>query len=246
MVTQQNFNYSKANWKRYQQHLHNEIKIPSILHNPLDIDRYIRYLNYTLLNAAENSIPLMNVNNKKFTISTSTLKIIKIKNYFRKMFQRCHNYTYKKLYYTLNNLVKKRLSQEKNNQFNMYLRNVSQTNNRLWQINKYFSRGQTNLPPIKRSERGDHVAYSNEDKVELIADHFEKIHKQNTTMSTRHHERKVRETINYFLTNNTDTLKPDGLTSPKEVKECIKVLRNTYSTGHDKISVKIIKKLPRK
>lgn len=83
--TEPKFNYHQANWKKYQQYIQDELKIPTTLQNPIYIDSFIRHLTYTILSAAEKSIPLITGKDVKPSISSSTLKIIEIKNYYRKI-----------------------------------------------------------------------------------------------------------------------------------------------------------------
>lgn len=54
--TEPKFNYSKANWRKDQQNIQNEVQISTTLHNPIAINKHIRSLNYIILNSAKNSI----------------------------------------------------------------------------------------------------------------------------------------------------------------------------------------------
>ena len=72
---------------------------------------------------------------------------------------------------------------------------------------------------------------------------FENIHKQNQTLSNPRHHHMVTRSVNNYFTAHENKFKDAQLTSPKEIKNVLKKLKNKKATGFDQINNRIIKNL---
>lgn len=81
------------------------------------------------------------------------------------------------------------------------------------------------------------------DKANIIAEHFEKVHRQNEGLGQAAHDTKVNMEVNDFL-HSTQELTDFEAVTFSEVKKIIRKLKNKKSHGPDKLPNVILKKLP--
>jgi hypothetical protein len=120
-----------------------------------------------------------------------------------------------------------------------YLRNLNHCNS-IWKPVKATNKPIAPVPPL-RVQTQDHSelwARSDKEKVGLFPAHLSKVF----TPNENHPDQEIEEDITTLLQN----ILPIKLLSPKEIKEEICFLKIKKAPGIDRITVKIMKELPKK
>lgn len=179
--------------------------------------------------------------NTKIPEEISTL--IKHKNRFRRLYQKHRNPQNMAKYHIFQYLVNRKLFQMRNNNWNKTLTQLSPKTGNLWRIKKIITKTNSNIPPLK--DHNNTPIYTDEGKAELLAKHYESIHRATSNLGNRHHNNLVNKAVNSFMQNNYNN---------NEYEECnideillyIKTLKNKKAPGIDKIPNFVLKKLPTK
>ena len=100
--------------------------------------------------------------------------------------------------------------------------------------------------PLTPLYNGKDYVFNNQDKINLLADNYEKIYNNNINMGSVHFQKKIVRQVRTYLKNNRDCLNKVKLTSPNELREILKKCRNNKVQGMDEITYEILKKLPNK
>lgn len=122
--------------------------------------------------------------------------LIKIKNKYRREFQKHRNFHNNLKYGALQYFVNRKQHEWKNNCWNKTLTKLSPQKGNLWKIKKYIGKPHHNIPPLKFNLNS--IAFTDIDKANVLANHFESIHTKNHNMGLKCHNKLVEKTVKNF------------------------------------------------
>lgn len=236
------YDFRHADWNNYRNYINNTLKIPARPHSHNEINNSVTFLNNVILRSSQLHIPQKVLDTNHIPIPHSIKMLIKIKNLFRKQYQKYKTTRLKTILNFLTRLVKNKLLEHRNDVWNNKLKSLSTKDKSLWNITKNFSHVHANIPPITHNNI---IAYSDKDKVEFLAQHYYQVHNQNTTLSAISHTKKVDRTVRKYCSAPPTPDSLIKLATPKEISYFIKRLKCKSSTGQDLIHTLMVKNLPK-
>lgn len=231
----------KTNWQKFSNTLSNHISLNTPLKTPLDLDNAVLSFTSAIQNSAKNSSSLSPTTPYSAQVLPPHISQLLIdKRRARCKWQRTHlpndKTNYNKLANSLRNILRKHNSEK----YLSYLKSLSNSDNSLWRATKNTLSEKSKIPPLRNPDNS--LAISNLDKANLFASDLENRFTPHPDILNINHCQLVETT----LQNTLPMCLPTHHTSPSEVLNIIKKLRNNKSPGHDMITNKIAKKLPRK
>lgn len=234
-------NTQNINWKKFKNIIQKQSPHFKILKTPVEIEQAIAFLNNMII----NTINILNNNaqppttkhfNKK--LPKNILTIINTRNKTRRLWCIMRNPQLKKELNLLSNIVKKSLREHKQTTYNNLIQSLSTNNNTLWQFTKNILKKKAIIPPLTTPTGKKFASY---EKAEALADHFAKSFTPNATPTHPLHSKilEIASAPNYNVPHKINYI------SPNEVINIIKNLPIKKAPGHDKISNKILKNLPK-
>ncbi|VVC29699.1 Reverse transcriptase domain [Cinara cedri] len=183
-------------------------------------------------------------NTRNQSLSINITNLISEKWCARSRWQKYHYPSDKKLYNHLANTIKKLTLKHKSKYFENKYQSLNQTDGSLWKTTKNLLRRKEHLSmnsPITDSNGS--LAISDIEKVNLFGKHLLKIFTSHADIIPNSDHS---ETIKQFINSPLPMSLPAKHTSPSEILFLIKKLKDGKSPGHDLITNKILKNLPRK
>lgn len=225
-----------TNWLLFKNLMENNTHLDIPLRNSKDIDAALMNFNKTLIDAAKESTPSLNVTVQPKNISKSIQDLLNEKRILRRKWQKTRSPLSK---WKLNRSIKKlkaALFEDKNKDIEKYLTNLTATeatDYSLWKATKKLKRPTVSNPPI-RLPNGS-WARIDEQKCIAFANHLTDVFKP--------HESLKSEDI---PKTNCSTIKSKPIKYKwKAVKQVIKNMINPKKApGHDLISGKMLRELP--
>lgn len=194
---------------------------------------------------AKSSIPRKNSTPYILKLSNNTKLCIQTRNKFKRQFQRTNDPTAKTtlraIVKQLNKLIDKNVSIDRNKNWNNYLSHLPTGSKRFWHITKAFQGKKHNK--ISTLKQNGHNFITDIDKVQLIADQFEKAHKLTSHM-TSSTEKNVLRSLKEIDRERIFDVNTNDLVTIDEVKQQASRLRNNKAPGFDGFLNIFVKKLP--
>lgn len=216
-------------------------KINHKFHSISDIDECIDELCTFLHRTFKNSTTRYNTNFNHFNSdydSLSTLDgLIKMRNYFRRKYQRTSRFKYKKFKNILSGMINDKLTFIKNENWNVKLQSLKTQDNSLWRILKSCKRKKFIAPPFVLDD--DSVIYNNKDKAQALAENFKSVHQQSYNLAS-----PFESEVDNFI-SSLDTLSPSydaSFLSPKLIFSIIRKFPNGKAPGLDRVTTQMLKK----
>ena len=178
---------------------------------------------------------------KNFNIISKEIKDkITKRNRLRKIINNNRNLDLKKEINQMNSEIKKQIKTDCNKNWDKKLEKASTKDNTLWRLTKNLTKKQTKI----RCLHGPNgLVYSDQQKAEVLADNFEKVHHLTENFGEDIFERKVAEEVQKIKETPVD-LNEIKYVSPREIKKAIKKTKSKKAPGCDKIQNIILKNLP--
>lgn len=243
--------FRRANWNRYEDYLNRKIELntdfdsSTVTKSTIDIatDR----ISKLILEAKELAVPYSVKKSNTFDVSDKTKTGIQNRNMLKRLWQRCRypaeKAHIKSLLNRANKTIDKAVFSDRNSNFTEMLSSLKTGDKKFWRVTKAISGKHAKHIGVLRD--GDKDLFTNKEKVDVIANTFEKSHSL-----TADYKHSIDIKVNRF---NKQLLEMDQLnmdaatyTSPKEIKSIIKKLKPFKAPGLDKIQNILLKKLPQK
>lgn len=237
------YDFKNANFKLYKQHINTHLNLSKHLDANDDIDQAISNLQDIILEAFRISVPLVNPKIYYDSVPNNIKQLIKLKNHFRRKFQKTRKNEYNKIYKILCNNVNLKLTAWKNSCWENKIKNLEPGNKSLWKMSKYLYKKKSAIPPLKNNQN---ILYDNKQKAQALAQHFYDIHCQNLNINSATHTRTVNKQIKTYFNNNPQKFLDADLCNYKEIQMIIKKLKNNKAPGNDSITNLQLKHLPNK
>ncbi|GFV45676.1 probable RNA-directed DNA polymerase from transposon X-element [Trichonephila clavipes] len=228
-------------WSEFSEHIKNNIHISDFekISNPNILENKINLFTEAVRSAYEHaSRP---ITNKNHTYTPHHIQnLIRQKNKARKTFQNTLNPIHKTTYNRLQKLIKKELKKFSDQTWKIKLEAMNTQDNTLWQYQNFFRKKRSDIPSL------NNTAITDEQKAELLAKTFQGNFTENIrpTNFNTNIDSIVTNTLENFFSNPPSF--PITPTDPIEIINYAKNLKNNKSPGADKITNKMIKKLPLK
>lgn len=232
-------------WDEFSEIMQNTTYLNISLKNKDDIESAAQNLVTSIQSAIfKSSHPITqsskhNTSNPYLPINITNL--ISEKRRVRSRWQKYHYPSDKKLYNHLANTIKKLILKNKSEFFENKFQSLNQTDGSLWKTTKNLLRIKEQLPPITDSDGS--LAISDIEKANLFGKHLSKIFIPHADIIPNSDHS---ETIEQFINSPLPMSLPAKHTSPSEILFLIKKLKDGKSPGHDLITNKVLKNLPRK
>ncbi|KAL4120963.1 hypothetical protein QTP88_013557 [Uroleucon formosanum] len=231
----------KTNWKKFSQTIENAITLNISLKNPSDLDSAVHSFTNIIQDAAlDASKNNSSTTHTTYVLPSHIIQLITEKRRARRIWQRTHLPSDKKHFNILNNSLKNILRKYNSDKFHNYLESLSNTDNSLWKATKNILKEKSKIPPLRYPDNS--LASSNLDKANLFASDLENRFSPHLNFPTSSHYSNIEAS----LLNTLPMCLPTKHTSPSEVLNIIKNLKNNKSPGHDLITNTIAKYLPKK
>ncbi|KAL4126953.1 hypothetical protein QTP88_011151 [Uroleucon formosanum] len=231
-------------WKIFQQKLDISLSLNFPLKRSSDIDNAISILTNSIQNAiSTSSSPNPNKNQPKYPTSLPTylVDLIKAKRQARSLWQRTKYPIHKTIYNHLITDLKTQLAKFRSEQFSKHLSTLTPNNGSLWKMTKKLINHRDNIPPLERPDKS--LAISDLEKANLFCDHLSSSFSPHSDLASSPDHVNL---VNSFLSSPLPMSLPAKSISPAEIVSVIHKLRPNKSPGHDQITNKIAKNLPKK
>ncbi|KAL4090563.1 hypothetical protein QTP88_025369 [Uroleucon formosanum] len=231
-------------WKIFQQKLDISLALNFPLKRSSDIDNAISILTNSIQNAiSTSSSPNPNKNQPKYPTSLPTylVDLIKAKRQARSLWQRTKYPIHKTIYNHLITDLKTQLAKFRSEQFSKHLSTLTPNNGSLWKMTKKLINHRDNTPPLERPDKS--LAISDLEKANLFCDHLSSSFSPHSDLASSPDHVNL---VNSFLSSPLPMSLPAKSISPAEIVSVIHKLRPNKSPGHDQITNKIAKNLPKK
>lgn len=143
------------------------------LNSTNEIDFIVKEISNSITDGLEKSAPKKKIQIHRYSYSSIVHNLIKQRNHFRNLYRRTLNKEYKLNFNHLNRVIKQQISKEKAQMFNDKIKNLSHTDNSLFQFTKALKKKGSYIPPLKYEHT---TAYSEQEKANVLADSFAKCH----------------------------------------------------------------------
>lgn len=228
-----------------------------------EIDDNILVLNNAFNSAIENSVPKIKIRNKgQINLSQQILDFIKEKRNLRRTFHRCFDIDRKNLLKAiirnLDKIIKELIINHETEYWNNYFRNLKMNNMTYKKIKGLCGLNKKCVLNDLISPNGDLISDS-VGKVNLLAEHFCNVHKQNLDIGTQSFSTLVKTEISQLNNNSpiivfNDHFTSDGKSLPNDnveykefinrddIKYAILCKNNKKSSGFDGVSNFVLRK----
>lgn len=230
----------KTDWQLFQNTLirrgHEQHELTT--ENGIDtaIEKYTTEIHLALTDSTE----LIPHNNDLNILPTNIRKVIHLRNWIRKQWQRTWDPEFKVELNSLNRKIKKLCREHKQQTWEDKIHSLCTTDCTLWKMAKTLKNTITTNRPI-HGKTG--LVYTETEKAEVFADSIETQFTVNTVPSDDDFEVQVIQELEQWRTRNTPEFNIP-FASYTEITDIIKHLKIQKAPGHDTINNKIIKNLP--
>lgn len=271
------YNFKKANWYGFwltASKKLSQINLPSNINLTCEqIDQYIMHTTNAIIESQKLNIPMVkSFNTNQLDLPEITVKIIKQKNYLRRVLYRNplgnNAQQIKSQINCLNVIIKEQVQVVKDAKLSNTLKKLKNDQDIFKKINSITNRKPfPNLPDLVEAVNGQNVVHTTPiEKVNALGRHYEKVHRDSTIRGepsfVKNVDIEIKQQFRFnvqrqpLITQISNNSKTDGtgscvrvqgtktFTDMDEIKQIIKTLKPKKSSGFDEISNYIIKKLP--
>lgn len=230
--------YFTTNWERFQNYLLG-ISPDDFSHiNTQDglEEAVTRLTNGILL--AHSKASKKGIKTNEIYTPTRIKILIKLKNKFRRDWQRFKCPTDKTIMNRIQAMIKKEFRSQIQDNWNNHLLSLDPLDGSLFKMTKRLKREDMSMPPLKRANE---TAYTDNIKTEFLADNYEAQFKENTTINVPFNDEIESTVKNAFLAPQLNNFDP---VEPHEIISYIKKTKIKKAPGKEGITNKMGKNFP--
>ena len=224
-IRRQQRNYREADWLRFEHHMGEHIDASPSLVTVEDIDAAISRIVDCMREAEIRAVPLVHIRDKVLELDAVTKRFIRVKNSFRRRFQRTGDKAFYSAFRQAAKLVEARLIEVRNNQFANRVRTFPKCSRPFWRMTKVLKEKRKPIPILKNTST---FAFTPSEKPETLASHFALAHRLSPF------EDAVHSSIRELSSVPVDTIEIDRVTCG-EVLKTIKYSVSYKAPGPDGI-----------
>lgn len=201
---------------------------------------------YLINSSLETCIPEKSLNSNSHSLSKFLKVLINTKNKLRKYCQKNPNVFNRHLLRKFERCVRDQLKLFESKKFEKFINNNNYNLNfkdgSLWKFSKKSSKKSESTTVLYDNNTVE--LKSEKDRANAFAEYYATLSNLNN-LGSKYFTVKIMRTVNSFLKGNID-LDQIKFTNYHEVVNTIKTLKTNKAAGHDSISLKVLKNLPRK
>lgn len=237
--------YSAADWRLFRQYINENTIMKINFENNQELDDYINTVTTTLQHAMRIAIPERIPLLSKEILPQEIIDLIRIRNRKRAVLQRNYSALLKQQVRELDGEIRVRLRSFREEKWTSKLANLNVRDGSIYKLAKALrkSKDTFQVPPLKNND--NLLIHEDDDKAELLAESLLENHKLTRHLSDQPTKIIVQNSL--LALENTEIQIPRYFeTSPKEVKNIIRLTRPRKAPGEDGLQNIILKNLPRK
>ena len=142
------YNYLQADWQLFRTNLDLAVDIDQPVHTTLDLDHAITTFETAVRQAARSAIPVQSAHHTNLSLPPHVHAILKLKNYYRRKFQRSRLPSHHQLYALYSHLFSTLFTRLRNEKWTSFLRMLHPQSSQLWKITCYFKNSSAAIPPL--------------------------------------------------------------------------------------------------
>lgn len=228
----------KIDWEKFQNKINIKLKAPNNLLSNVQIDRYVEKFTIAIQNSViESTIKIDTRPYSKPVTPPYIINKIKEKTQIRRQWQRTRHPILKTKLNQLTHEIKRLLDAYTTKSYQDFVEELKPQDNSLWRVVKKLAKEPLNIIPSINYENRTHT--TDEEKCRAFSKHLYTVFTPHSS-PTDNEPNLDEERIENQPTGNINP------TSPNEIKDIIKNLKNRKSPGHDLITNTILKKLGNK
>lgn len=237
------FNYERANWPKFRKDLNENLNLIFSIHTADELENQIGLLTENINIALKNNVPTKKVNFQRKELPKFLKSLIALKNKVRKQYQNDPKITTKNFLKKLEKSVKFHLRVFEAENTEKFFQKLNFQDGSIWKYAKIYSRKSENSSTLFDTNGVE--LKSDLDRANAFAEYFSSLSNVFENLGRPYFTKKVENTVKKFSKQKVliDEIK---FTSYKEVVKAIKTLKNSKAAGHDLISARVLKNLPRK
>lgn len=240
-VTRTVTSYKHTNWVQFRQLMDKKTKITPDIRNITELEKEVQTITATLQDVQSKISKKIKINHET-PLPDVILDLIKVRNRFRKIWQRTGIRDYQTRMQDTTKLIKTEIIKHKNQTWEHKLQNLSTTDNSLWKLGKVLKTKTNTIPSLTKNGQ----TYTTDiDKANILADTFEEVHRLPDDITP-----EQKEITKQLLTRRTldvdQSTQRKLKTTPGEIYKIIRYLPNNKAPGKDGIDYRLLKNLSRK
>ncbi|KAM0734035.1 putative RNA-directed DNA polymerase from transposon X-element [Formica fusca] len=241
---QEVYKYKRADWNKFRSFLNSKIVINNKIYTKQNIDQEVLKFTNSLEIALKETVNKANRKREDEDLPEEILNLIKTRNRNRRIWQRTRNLTYKDIYKQQINMIKVKISNYRNEVWRKKLSKINIYDKSLWRMTKIFKKKFQTIPTL---EDNNIEAFSDDDKAEMIATQYEKVHSIDLN-NNNEQQKAVIKIVEDLIRNKVENIEDykQEIISPKEINNIIKKLPSLKAPGKDGIQNIVLKNISRK
>lgn len=236
------FDYSMANWKNFREELNQAIDLRFHIKNGKQVEEKTEEFMKLISLAVHNNVPTKKVNFHIPILPTYLKSLITYKNKLRKILQSKPSLQIRIIYKKFVDYVRHELKLFDAQNFEKYIKKLNFKDGSIWKFSNKYSKKSENATVLY--DENNIELKTGVDRANAFANYFSSMSNVQD-LGSNFFTKKVNQTVKNFLKQevNVNTIKFANFT---EVVNALKTLKNDKASGHDKISSRVLKNLPRK
>ena len=204
-----------------------------------DLEHTIQNFSSAVRQAAFTAIPKLTVRSHLLTLRHGLVNLMKLKNSYRRRYQRSGHCLFHLLHQLLSRVLYSRLNQLRNPKSASFLGTLHPQSKPkpFWKIARYLTTPTRTVPPL--FNHGVQVLNS-ADEADLLAQHFERIHHLNLNVGTANEAHMVYRTFNNYFRRPHPHITEAQLANPYELRRLIQSPKTKPALGTDGISATML------
>lgn len=237
------FDFSKANWKKFRSILDQNITHNIIINDVNEIEENLKHFTDTITNTLLETVPKTKPKIYTDKISDELIDLIQYKNRIKNQWRK--NDRPKHLKTQINMLqryIKSVQDKENDQKWEERMNAIPPNDRNLFKPINQLTKTYRQIPPLKMEDNS--FIHNSLDKANLIAESFEKIYNIHENIPLDLESQNISNEVHSYLQIDDDS--QVQVTSPTEIKKIIKKLKNKKAPGHDEITNITLKNLTNK
>lgn len=232
-----------TNWKSFQEKVSNSLLLAYKPDSEEEVDLAINNFSNTIIRCHKSSTSKITQQCQYTIVPDDVGELIRKKNNLRKKLQRKYDMKLYQQYKDAIYLVRATVDSLKTSRWENFTRNLNDSRD-MWKLVKSLKNPKnSHRISCLHSPRG--LIYEDQEKADLIAETFYEIQNSTKSLFDANTDQIVKAS-NIYINSVTSGIPAKSLTTPSEVKNIIKALKNKKAPGEDRIRNQILKFLPRK
>ena len=233
------YDYKHANWPLFRSSLDLAIDLHQIIQNTTELDHAISTFTQTIRQAATQAIPVHTMKRNHLTPPPYLLYLWKLKNHYRRRYQRTRLSSTHQLYLLLTQVFSTYLTRHRNFKWSSFLNSLRPQTTQFWKTSRYFTKSPISIPSLVHQ---DEQVYLSPHKAEILAQQFERSHHLTLNLGTPTHSTKITRFVDRFFQSTIPHNSFLQLTNVYEIKHRIASLKPRAAPGDDGITPPMLRK----